>query len=247
MAHKPSSPVGIVTGAGSGLGRATVTQLRQLGVTVEAWDKNEHTLATLPTDEHVRTHVVDITDESHVSTAAAEAISHHQGIDFVVNCAGAYLYTSLEETTTEQIRKLHDLNIIGPTLVVQAFLPALRSSRGSIVNVASTVALKPTASNSHYAASKAALAQLTRCWALELGPDGIRVNAIAPGPIRTSLFRNAGMTEAQENELLDTRTATLPLRRAGTPEEAAIWIARLALEDNWTTGAIIPVDGGMSL
>ena len=99
----------------------------------------------------------------------------------------------------------------------------------------------------HYAASKAALAQLTRCWALELGPEGIRVNAIAPGPIRTSLFRNAGMTEAQENELLDTRTATLPLRRAGTPEEAAIWIARLALEDNWTTGAIIPVDGGMSL
>lgn len=81
-----TSPIAIVTGAGSGLGRATLAQLRQLGATVEAWDKNEHTLATLPADEHVRTHVVDITDESHVSTAASEAISHHRAIDFVVNC-----------------------------------------------------------------------------------------------------------------------------------------------------------------
>ncbi|MGM5069211.1 SDR family NAD(P)-dependent oxidoreductase [Rhodococcus qingshengii] len=247
MPHTSSAPIGIVTGAGSGIGRATVARLRQLGATVEAWDMNQRTLASLPTDERLRTHVVDITDETQVAEASAEAIAHHREIDFVVNCAGAYLYASLEDTTTDQIRKLHDLNTIGPTLVTQVFLPALRSSRGSIVNVASTVALKPTASNSHYAASKAALAQLTRCWALELGPAGIRVNAIAPGPIRTSLFRSAGMTEAEENELLETRTAALPLRRAGTPEEAAIWIARLALEDNWTTGAIIPVDGGMSL
>lgn len=247
MPHTPSSQIGIVTGAGSGIGRATVARLRQLGATVEAWDMNQHTLDTLPTDERLRTHLVDITDETQVAEAGAEAIAHHRHINYIVNCAGAYLYASLEETTTEQIRKLHDLNVIGPTLVTQAFLPALRLSHGSIVNVASTVALKPTASNSHYAASKTALAQLTRCWALELGPDGIRVNAIAPGPMKTSLFRSAGMTEAQENELLSTRTAKLPLQRAGTPENAAIWIARLALEDNWTTGAIIPVDGGMSL
>jgi len=247
MPHKPSSPIGIVTGAGSGIGRATVALLRQLGATVEAWDKDQHTLDTLPSDEHLRTRHVDITDETCVSEAAAEAIARHRRIDYIVNCAGAYLCASLDDATSQQIRKLHDLNVIGPTLVTQAFLPALRASHGSIVNVASTVALKPTASNSHYAASKAAPAQLTRCWALELGPDGVRVNAVAPGPMQTSLFRSAGMTEAQETELLSTRTAALPLRRAGTPEEAAIWIARLALEDNWTTGAVIPVDGGMSL
>ncbi|MFT0660820.1 SDR family NAD(P)-dependent oxidoreductase [Rhodococcus erythropolis] len=247
MPHNPSSPIGIVTGAGSGIGRASVALLRQLGATVEAWDKDQSTLDALPSDEHLLTCLVDVTDETGVTTAAAEAIARHRRIDYIVNCAGAYLYASLEDTTTQQIRKLHDLNVIGPTLVTQAFLPALRASHGSIVNVASTVALKPTASNSHYAASKAALAQLTRCWALELGPDGVRVNAIATGPMPTSLFRSAGMTEAQETELLSTRTATLPLRRAGTPEEAAIWIARLALEDNWTTGAVIPVDGGMSL
>lgn len=247
MPHNPSSPIGIVTGAGSGIGRATVVLLRQLGATVEAWDKDQHTLDNLLADECLRTHLVDITDEARVSEAAAEAIAYHGRIDYIVNCAGAYLYSSLEDTTTQQIRKLHDLNVIGPTLVTQAFLPSLRAAQGSIVNVASTVALKPTASNSHYAASKAALAQLTRCWALELGPDGVRVNAVAPGPMHTSLFRSAGMTEAQETELLSTRAAALPLRRAGTPEEAAIWITRLALEDNWTTGAIIPVDGGMSL
>lgn len=247
MTDTAVAPVGVVTGAGSGIGRATVARLRELGARVDAWDWDASIADRFPGDPHVRTRVVDVTDHRRVVEAAAEAREESGRIDFVVNCAGSFLVGPLAEVTKPKIQKLFELNVIGPTLVTQALLPALRDSRGAVVNVASTVGIKASASNSHYAASKAAVVQLTRCWAIELGPDGIRVNAVAPGPMKTAIYQNAGMTAVQEDDLLGTRAAAVPLRRTGHPEEAAAWIARLCLEDNWTTGAVIPVDGGMSL
>jgi len=236
--------VGVVTGAGSGIGRATVANLRELGVIVEAWDRDAAIAEHFAGDSQIRPRVVDVTDPQMVANAAAAT----QGrVDFVVNCAGAFLVGPLDEVTKPRIQKLFDLNVVGTTLVTQALLPSLRSSRGAVVNVASTVGIKATPSNSHYAASKAAVVQLTRCWAVELGPDGIRVNAVAPGPMKTALYQRAGMSGEQEDDLLERRAAELPLRRLGRPEDAAVWICRLCLEDNWTTGAVIAVDGGMSL
>jgi len=245
MTHRSDRPVGVVTGAGSGIGRATVARLRELGAIVEAWDRDPAVADAFSTDDGVRAREVDVTDQRAVG-AAADAAGRDR-VDFVVNCAGAFMLGGLDEVTKPRIQKLFDLNVVGTTLVTQALLPSLRATRGSVVNVASTVGLKASASNSHYAASKAAVVQLTRCWALELGPDGVRVNAVAPGPMKTSLFQRAGMSDEQENELLEKRAHGIPLRRVGRPEEAATWIGRLCLEDNWTTGAVIPVDGGMSL
>ena len=83
--------------------------------------------------------------------------------------------------------------------------------------------------------------------ALELAPERIRVNAVAPGPVATGLHHKSGLTPAQVDQLLASRAQTIPLRRVGTPLETARWVARLALDDEWVTGAIIPVDGGMSV
>ncbi|MGV9869108.1 SDR family NAD(P)-dependent oxidoreductase, partial [Rhodococcus koreensis] len=191
--------------------------------------------------------VVDVTDAASVASAAEAASEAWGEIDFVVNCAGAFLVGPLAEVSADAVRKLFEVNVLGTTVVTQALLPALVASKGAVVNVASAVALKATASNSHYAASKAAVAHLTRCWALELGPQGVRVNSVAPGPTTTTIYQSAGMSAEQEATLLRERAASIPLRRIGEPAETARWIARFALEDDWTTGTVLPIDGGMSL
>jgi len=238
---------GVVTGAGSGIGRACVDLLLAHGARVDAWDRSGDTLADLAGREDVAGRVVDVTDPDAVRAAAEQARTRWGGVDFVVNSAGAFLVGPLAEVSPTAVRTLLDVNVVGTTLITQALLTALRGSRGSIVNVASAVALSATPSNAHYAASKAAVAHLTRCWALELGPDGVRVNAVAPGPTATAIYRSAGMSAEQEARLLHDRAATIPLRRLGEAGETARWITRFALEDDWTTGVVLPVDGGMSL
>ncbi|KWX05492.1 oxidoreductase [Carbonactinospora thermoautotrophica] len=241
--------VAVVTGAGSGIGRATAERLLGLGMRVSAWDLHADALAWLDAYEessYLRCRV-DVRSEDAARDAAAATQARWGHIDLLVNAAGLFLVGPLTEVTAAAIADLFAVNVIGTTLVTQACLPALMAARGAVVNVASTVAVKPTASNSHYAASKAAVAQLTRCWALELAPHGIRVNAVAPGPTRTGIYARAGMSEAQINRLLEDRAARIPLGRTGTPEEIARWIVRLGLEDEWVTGQVLAVDGGMSV
>ncbi|TQC45746.1 SDR family oxidoreductase [Rhodococcus sp. WS4] len=238
---------GVITGAGSGIGRACLELFLAHGARVDAWDRSPETLADLSGRDEVTARIVDITDTASVASAAAAATEAWGEIDFVVNCAGAFLVGPLADVSADAVRKLFDLNVLGTTLVTQSLLPALIVSKGAVVNVASSVAIKATPSNSHYAASKAAVAQLTRCWALELGPQGVRVNSVAPGPTTTAIYQSAGMSAEQEATLLRDRAATIPLRRVGEPVETARWIARFALEDDWTTGTVLPIDGGMSL
>ncbi|HEY5854223.1 MAG TPA: SDR family oxidoreductase [Aldersonia sp.] len=238
---------GVVTGAGSGIGRACVDLLLAHGARVDAWDRSSDALADMAGRDDVATRVVDVTDPDAVRAAAEQARTTWGATDFVVNCAGAFLVGPLAEVSAAAVRGLFDVNVVGTTLVTQALLPALREARGSVVNVASAVALTATPSNAHYAASKAAVAHLTRCWALELGPEGVRVNAVAPGPTATAIYRSAGMSAEQEARLLHDRAATIPLRRLGDPSETACWITRFAVEDDWTTGVVLPVDGGISL
>jgi len=235
--------IGVVTGAGSGLGRACVEYLSELGALVEGWDRDAASLTGLPHGGEP----VDVTDPASV-TAAADAVRRRHGrLDFLVNSAGIFTAGALADVTPAAVRSMFDVNIVGTTLVSQALLPLLTVNGGAIVNIASSTALRATESNAHYAASKAALVHLTRCWALELAPERIRVNAVAPGPVATGLHHKSGLTPAQVDQLLASRAQTIPLRRVGTPLETARWVARLALDDEWVTGAIIPVDGGMSV
>jgi NAD(P)-dependent dehydrogenase (short-subunit alcohol dehydrogenase family) len=117
------------------------------------------------------------------------------------------------------------------------------------VNVSSTFGHKAAPALSHYAASKAALEHMTRCWALELADQGIRVNAIAAGPTETDfLTERMGLSEEQAETVKTQERSRIPLRRRGSPEEVASWIVALASDaGGWVTGQVVTVDGGLSV
>ena len=235
--------IGVVTGASSGIGRACLEHLTELGAVVEGWDLDNASLTGLP---HGGAQV-DVTDPVSV-TAAADAVRHrYRRLDFVVNSAGIFAVGALADVSATTVRSLFDVNVLGTTLVTQSLLPLLRARGGAVVNITSSTALRATISNANYSASKAAVVHLTRCWALELAAEGIRVNAVAPGPIDTGLHSRSGMTAAEVDQLMVSRAKSIPLGRVGVPLDTARWVARLALDDEWVTGAVIPVDGGMSV
>jgi NAD(P)-dependent dehydrogenase (short-subunit alcohol dehydrogenase family) len=140
------------------------------------------------------------------------------------------------------------VNVVAPSLLASTALPYLKASQGVIVNVSSTFGHRPAAGAGHYAASKAALEQLTRSWALELAPDGIRVNAVAPGPTESEALTAAGLPDAVIEQIKADEAARIPLGRRGEPAEAAQWILRLADPHTvWLTGQILTIDGGLEL
>jgi NAD(P)-dependent dehydrogenase (short-subunit alcohol dehydrogenase family) len=125
----------------------------------------------------------------------------------------------------------------------------LARSKGAIVNVSSTLGHKPVAGLSHYAASKAALEHLTRCWALELATLGVRVNAVAAGPTESgALTGMMGLSADEAAEIESQEREQIPLKRRGNPDDVARWIVLLAEPGSeWVTGQVIAVDGGLGL
>ncbi|TMR29812.1 SDR family oxidoreductase [Nonomuraea zeae] len=181
--------------------------------------------------------------------AVIDAVADRWGrLDVLVNNAGATAVMPLADTDAERVAGLLALNVIAPSLLAQAALPHLRAHRGAIVNVSSTYGHRPLPGAAHYAASKAALEQLTRSWALELAADGIRVNAVAPGPTASEALAAAGLSEAAVQQLERDEAARIPLGRRGTPEEVAGWLVHLAdPAATWLTGQVLTVDGGLEL
>jgi NAD(P)-dependent dehydrogenase (short-subunit alcohol dehydrogenase family) len=139
-------------------------------------------------------------------------------------------------------------NVYGTVFAARAAVPALRSSRGSIVNIGSAAGHKPAAGASIYAATKAAVESLTRSWALELAPAGVRVNAIAPGPTETAGFDKLGVPPEAVPAVKAAFVKQVPLGRMASTEEVARWIVAVADPAvTWMTGQILSIDGGMSL
>ncbi|MGY3616126.1 SDR family NAD(P)-dependent oxidoreductase [Bradyrhizobium sp. USDA 10063] len=170
-------------------------------------------------------------------------------IDALINNAGAGAILPLADTTADRIMDIFSVNVLGPSLLASAALPHLKATRGTIVNISSTLGHRPAAGLSHYAASKAALEHLTRCWALELAPLGIRVNAVAAGPTESgALTGMMGLSPEQAAAIKEQERARIPLGRRGVPDDVAEWIVRLAgPASEWMTGQVIAVDGGLGL
>ena len=240
----------IVTGGSSGIGRAAVLSFAKKGARVLATGRREGPLAEAAAAHgSIAAFVADVGQPDDASRTVAHAVSLWGRVDVLVNNAGAGAILPLGAATTEQIESIFAVNVVGPSLLATAALPYLAQSKGSIVNVSSTFGHKAAAGLSHYAASKAALEHLTRCWALELAPQGIRVNAVAAGPTDSNALtammglspEDAEAVEAKERE-------NIPLKRRGIPEEVARWILTLAgQEAKWVTGQVIAVDGGLSV
>ena len=239
----------IVTGGSSGIGRAAALAFAAKGANVLVTGRREGPLAEVAAAHaNIAGFVADVGHPDDASRTIAKAVSLWGHLDVLVNNAGAGAILPLADARADQIASIFSVNVVGPSLLAAAALPQLAQSKGAIINISSTFGHKAAAGLSHYAASKAALEHLTRCWALELAPQGIRVNAIAAGPTESNALTGmmglspeaAAAIETQERE-------RIPLKRRGTPDDVASWIVSLAgMRSDWVTGQVISIDGGLS-
>jgi NAD(P)-dependent dehydrogenase (short-subunit alcohol dehydrogenase family) len=238
----------VVTGAGSGIGLSTTELLIDGGWHVIAADRDASALARLGerlSNRHAITLApLDVTDEAAVAQLADRCRTLDAPLAALVNSAGIAANARFADTTTDMLRKIYEVNVIGAFALSQALAPVLRENGGgSIVHIASVSGIKGNLGRSAYGASKGALITLTKIMAVELADDLIRVNAIAPGPIETPMVK--------ENHTAVTREEwqrTVPLRRYGQPEEIASAIAFLVDggQSSYVTGQILAVDGGFT-
>jgi NAD(P)-dependent dehydrogenase (short-subunit alcohol dehydrogenase family) len=240
--------IGLITGAASGIGAATARDLAARGVAVMALDIDDSGLSRV-VDEigsgggRATALVVDVSDQSAVR-AAVERVERTRGrLDLVVNCAASFISRALEATTDDWDRVL-GVNVRGIACVVREAYPLLARAEGAaIVNVASVSAHVAQSGRWTYNATKAAIVNLTRCMAMDLAPDGIRVNCVSPGWIWTPEVARAADGDRDTWEPIWGRYHLL--RRLGEPEEVARVIAFLCSSDaSFITGAELPVDGG---
>ncbi|WP_028648464.1 SDR family NAD(P)-dependent oxidoreductase [Nocardiopsis sp. CNT312] len=239
----------IVTGAGSGIGRAAAIALARAGARVLGVGRRREALqATADQHPGIAVHPADLRDPDAPAGVVEAAAERWGRIDVLVNNAGATVMMPLAETGADRVTALFALNVTAPSLLAAAALSHLRESSGTIVNVSSTYGHRPLPGAAHYAASKAAVEQLTRSWALELAPEGVRVNALAPGPTESEALSAAGLPEADVARVKEAEAARVPLGRRGEPDEVAQWVLRLADPDTtWLTGQVLTIDGGLEL
>lgn len=239
----------IITGGGTGIGRAAALLFAETGAWVLVVGRRAGPLEeTAGVSNRIEPLTADVLDEAGIKRIVQTAIRRWGRIDVLVNNAGAFVQSPLDGIDRETVTSLFATNITAPTLLSRAALPSLKTAQGSIINISSTFGHKAAPMISHYAASKAALEHLTRCWSLELAPFGIRVNAVAPGPTETDILERSGMPAAAVAKIKREEAGRVPLGRRGNPEEVAYWIVKLAEpEARWITGQVISVDGGLGI
>lgn len=239
----------IITGGGTGIGRAAAIQFARAGAWVVVVGRRAAPLEeTADLSDRIIPVPADLLHEADLERVIQTANSPWGRIDVLVNNAGAFIHCPLEEIQQEVVTSLFATNVLAPSLLSRAALPCLKAAQGSIVNISSTFGRKAAPMISHYAASKAALEHLTRCWALELAPHRIRVNAVAPGPTETDILASSGLPAAVIEQIKKDESERIPLGRRGTADEIAAWIVSLANPAaSWVTGQVIAVDGGLDI
>lgn len=240
-----ASPVALVTGAGRGIGLATAKRFLAEGWRVALLDLDaallDGAMAALAAPDDTLALVCDVADPVAVTASVQGAARHFGRIDALVNNAGTAVFKPILETTLEEWNRVLAVNLTGPFLTVQAAAPIMaKGGGGAVVNITSISGLRASTLRVAYGTSKAALAHLTKQQAAELASLGIRVNAVAPGPVDTAMAKAVHTPEIRRDY-----HDTIPLNRYGLEEELAEAIFFLASDKaSYITGQVLAVDGG---
>jgi NAD(P)-dependent dehydrogenase (short-subunit alcohol dehydrogenase family) len=246
MSSSGRTNVAIVTGGASGIGLASVGRLLATGWRVAMLDRDETALAMarerLGSEPRLRIDSLDVTDESMVERRVAETEEAFGDLTGLVNSAGIAADKHVFDTSADLFRKILDVNVVGTFMVGKAAARIMRArGGGAIVNIASVSGLRGSKGRSAYGASKGAVVTLTQVMANDLAPFGIRVNAVAPGPIETPMVK-AVHTDADRA----IYHRFVPMRRYGTTDEIASVVSFLldGTQSSYMTAEIVAVDGG---
>lgn len=239
--------VAVVTGASSGIGLAAARQLLEEGYRVVGVGRDRRRLDEALGDR-VMALELDVSDAGAVADGVATIGRTLGRIDALVNCAGIVTRSALVDTDQSDLQRIIAINLMGTIHCTRHCIALLTRQGGSIVNLSSTLAVRPVANIAAYATTKAGIEGFTRAMAVELAPDRVRVNAVAPAMVASPIWRSAGLSEADCAALAQARARDYPLGRIGEPEEIAAMIGYLLSDQaGWITGSIITMDGGSSV
>ena len=236
--------VALVTGGGTGIGRAVAKALVAEGAKVVVTGRREEPLKQLAAEfpELVRYITMDVTEKGSPANAVRFVIEQFGRLDILVNNAGVGVLGPLVELDDDAIRQTFSVNVEGVLITTREAIPSLAKNGGSIINISSTIARVSMPGTTAYAGAKASVERITASLAVELGPQGIRVNAVAPGVTKTD------MSDSIPQEMIEGMVAQTPLGRIGQPEDIARAVTFLASDDaSWITGQVLQSSGGLML
>lgn len=256
MAGRLAGRKAVITGGSDGIGLAIATTFAAEGAELWLVARNPDKLAAAAralqaTGAQVRVTAIDLTDPAAAGHLGAQIATAWTGLDVLVNNAGMARFTPFADISAEELQAQVQLNLLAPWQLTQSLLPLLLGAQGNVINISSTSAhrLIPGRPASVYAMTKGGLNSLTKALALELGSQGVRVNAIAPGTINTPLTRQmiAAFSDERKAEYETFVRQSFALGRLGEPEDVAHLAVHLASsEAKWITGSVLIVDGGLS-
>ena len=231
----------IITGAARGIGLATALLFNENGYKVAIVDNDKKEIDNLSfKNKDIKTFCFDISNDHELDNMYNQILEWHNRIDVLVNNAGVADFGNIEETNFKRWNEVMKTNLNGVFLCSQKIIIHLKKTKGNIINIASISGLRASTLRVAYGTSKAAVIQLTKQQAAELGEYGIRVNCIAPGPVKTKLAM-----AVHTQDIIEAYHDAIPLNRYGTEKEIANGIYFLASEKaSYITGQVLAVDGG---
>jgi NAD(P)-dependent dehydrogenase (short-subunit alcohol dehydrogenase family) len=248
MSGRLQDKVALITGAGTGIGRAIAIAFGKEGASVGLIGRRRNLLEAVAREIGNIGLVIqaDVAEKSDIDRAIKEIVNSFGGLNVIVNNAGVLHIGTSEQITDDQWDETFNVNVRGVWQVSKSALPYLRQQGGgSIINIASVLGVNGARNRGAYAASKGAVVLLTKCMALDHGSENIRVNAICPGFVETELTQQVFAQAPDPETVRRERTAVHPIGRLGQPQDIAGLAVFLASDESaWVTGAVLPVDGG---